>query len=33
VTFGDDRKGKMLGTGVIKINDCFTLNVSLLWIC
>jgi hypothetical protein len=26
VTFGDDNKGKVLGTGVIKINDCFTLN-------
>jgi hypothetical protein len=26
VTFGDDKMGKVLGTGVIKINDCFTLN-------
>jgi hypothetical protein len=26
VTFGDDKKGKVIGTGVIKINDCFTLN-------
>jgi hypothetical protein len=26
VTFGDDKKGKMLGTSVIKVNDCFTLN-------
>jgi hypothetical protein len=26
VTFGDDKKGKMLGTGIIKINDHFTLN-------
>jgi hypothetical protein len=26
VTFGDDKKGKVLGTGVIKINDFFTLN-------
>jgi hypothetical protein len=26
VTFGDDKKGKMLGTDVIKVNDCFTLN-------
>jgi hypothetical protein len=26
VTFGDDKNGKMLGTGVININDCFTLN-------
>jgi hypothetical protein len=31
VTFGDDMKGKVLGTGVIKVNDCFTLNdVALL---
>jgi hypothetical protein len=26
VTFGDDKRDKVLGTGVIKINDCFTLN-------
>jgi hypothetical protein len=26
VTFGDTKKGKVLGTGVIKVNDCFTLN-------
>jgi hypothetical protein len=26
VTFGDDKKGKVLGTGVIKVNDCFILN-------
>jgi hypothetical protein len=26
VTFGDDKKGKVFGTGVIKVNDCFTLN-------
>jgi hypothetical protein len=26
VTFRDDKKGKVLGTNVIKINDCFTLN-------
>jgi hypothetical protein len=26
VTFGDDKKDKVLGTGVIKVNDCFTLN-------
>jgi hypothetical protein len=26
VTFGDDKKGKVLGTGVIKKNDCFSLN-------
>jgi hypothetical protein len=26
VTFGDDKKGKVLGTGIIMVNDCFTLN-------
>jgi hypothetical protein len=26
VTFGDDKKGKVLGTNIIKVNDCFTLN-------
>jgi hypothetical protein len=26
VTFGDHKKGKLLGTDVIKVNDCFTLN-------
>jgi hypothetical protein len=26
VTSGDDKKGKVLGTGIIKVNDCFTLN-------
>jgi hypothetical protein len=26
VTFEDDKKGKVLGTGVIKVNVCFTLN-------
>jgi hypothetical protein len=31
VTFGDDKKSKVLGTGIIKVNDCFTLNdVALL---
>jgi hypothetical protein len=25
-TFGDDKKSKVLGTGIIKVNDCFTLN-------
>jgi hypothetical protein len=31
VTFGDDKKGKVLGTGVIKVNNWFTLNdVTLL---
>jgi hypothetical protein len=26
VTFGDDKKGKVLGTYVIKVNNRFTLN-------
>jgi hypothetical protein len=26
VTFGDDKKGNVLGTDAIKVNDCFTLN-------
>jgi hypothetical protein len=26
VTFGDGKKGKVLGTDVIKVNECFTLN-------
>jgi hypothetical protein len=26
VTFRDDKKSKLLGTGIIKVNDCFTLN-------
>jgi hypothetical protein len=26
MTFGDDKKGKVLGTDVIKVNDRFTLN-------
>jgi hypothetical protein len=26
VTFGDDKKGKVLGTSIIKVNDGFTLN-------
>jgi hypothetical protein len=26
VIFGDDRKGKVLGTGIIMVNDHFTLN-------
>jgi hypothetical protein len=31
LTFGDDKKGKMLGTGIIKVNDFFTFNdVSLV---
>jgi hypothetical protein len=31
VTFGGDKKGKVLGTNVIKVNDYFTLNdIALL---
>jgi hypothetical protein len=31
VTFGDDKKGKVFGTDVVKVNDHFTLNdVALL---
>jgi hypothetical protein len=26
VTFGDDKKGKVLRIDGIKVNDCFTLN-------
>jgi hypothetical protein len=26
VTFEDDKKGKVLGTGIIKVNDHFCLN-------
>jgi hypothetical protein len=26
VAFGDDKKGKVIGTGVAKVNDLFTLN-------
>jgi hypothetical protein len=26
VTFGDDKKGKVLGISIIKVNDHFTLN-------
>jgi hypothetical protein len=26
VTFGDDKKGKLLGNGVIKVNNHFTLK-------
>jgi hypothetical protein len=26
VTFGDDKKGKVLGTSIIKVNNHFTLN-------
>jgi hypothetical protein len=28
VTFGDDKKGKVLGTGIIKVNDYFTSRKS-----
>jgi hypothetical protein len=32
VTFGDDMKGKVLSTDVIKVNDCFTFNdVTLVY--
>jgi hypothetical protein len=30
VTFEDDKKDKVLGTGVIKVNDIFTLNYVTL---
>jgi hypothetical protein len=30
VTFGDDKKGMVLGTSIIKVNDCFTLNDAAL---
>jgi hypothetical protein len=31
VTFGYDKKGKVLRTGIIKVNDCFTLiDVALV---
>jgi hypothetical protein len=30
VIFGDDKKGKVLGTGVVKVNDHFTLNDATL---
>jgi hypothetical protein len=26
VTFGDDKKGKVLGIGIIKVNHYFNLN-------
>jgi hypothetical protein len=26
VTFGDDKKGKVISTDIIKVNNCFTLN-------
>jgi hypothetical protein len=30
VTFGGDKNCKVLGTSVIKVNDCFTLNDVVL---
>jgi hypothetical protein len=30
VTFGDDKKGKVLGTDIIKVNNHFTLNDVVL---
>jgi hypothetical protein len=30
VPFGDDKKDKVVGTGVIKVNDFFTLNDVIL---
>jgi hypothetical protein len=30
MTFGDDKKGKVIGTGVIKVNDFFTLTDATL---
>jgi hypothetical protein len=30
MTFGDDKKGKVLGTSIIKVNDHFTLNDAVL---
>jgi hypothetical protein len=30
VTFRDDKKGRVLGTDIIKVNDWFTLNVVAL---
>jgi hypothetical protein len=30
VTFEDDKKGKVLGTSIIKVNDHFTLNDAAL---
>jgi hypothetical protein len=32
VTFRDDKNGKVVGIGVMKVNDCFTLNdVTLVY--
>jgi hypothetical protein len=30
MTFGDDKKGKVLGIGIINVNDFFTLNDAIL---
>jgi hypothetical protein len=30
VTFGDDKKGNVLGNGIIEVNDFFTLNDTAL---
>jgi hypothetical protein len=30
VTFGNDKNGKVIGTGVIKVNDCFILSDVVL---
>jgi hypothetical protein len=30
MTFGDDKKGKVLGIGIINVNDFFTLNDVIL---
>jgi hypothetical protein len=30
VTFGDDKKGKVFGTSIVKVNDFFTLNDAAL---
>jgi hypothetical protein len=30
VTFEEDKKGTVLGTGIIKVNDHFTLNDAAL---
>jgi hypothetical protein len=30
VTFGDDKKGKVLGTGVIKVHDFILIDVVLV---
>jgi hypothetical protein len=30
VAFEDKKKGKVLGTSVVKVNDCFTLNDDAL---